>query len=429
MKAVQAVFTIVAKNYIPLANILGDSLKKIHPDLNFFIIVADREDGLIQFNQQRYPIISAEDLGIISLKQMAFKYNVTEFCTFLKPFSFRYLFEKGFERVIYFDPDIYVFNPLDKLFNDLEDCSMILTPHYSTVQDTYTGLFNEGNILFAGIFNLGFCALKQSTNGQGIISWWSSRLLDQCYADRTDGLHVDQKWTDFLPILFDDIKIEKGLGYNMAVWNWHERQIISKNGHFFVTNRVHGGDAQLLVFYHFSNYKFKDAADIKRYVPVNVTTMPDVMDVSKFYADLLVQENIAIQLTKLSYSYSAFDNGKSITHFHRRFYRRLLDINKGDSDPFNTSRVYYQLLSKNKLISNDRNIDKLNESNFEGFDRKLLILNKLSMLLKLLIGFDRYALLCKFMYRYVRAENQVFLIKEYSSLLSFINENKYINSK
>ena len=41
-----AIFTIVAKNYIGLAQILGKSVKKHHSDVDFFIFVADETNQL-----------------------------------------------------------------------------------------------------------------------------------------------------------------------------------------------------------------------------------------------------------------------------------------------------------------------------------------------------------------------------------------------
>ena len=401
-----------------------------HPEIAFFIVVADRADGLIRFDEQRYTIIAAEQLGLAQLTTMAFTYNVTEFCTALKPFSFRYLFNMGFEEVIYFDPDIYVFDKLTAIYDALKESSMVLTPHYSTVEDNYSGLFREGNILFAGIFNLGFCALKRSNNGSRIVNWWSSRLIDQCYADRTDGLHVDQKWIDFLPTLFDDVRIEKGLGYNMAIWNWHERKLSHHDGRYWVTNRIQGGEAHALVFYHFSNYKFRDVGDVQKFLPVYVERMDDVMEVSRFYAELLTRENTVAQLAKLAYSFSTFDDGHHIAQFHRRFYRRLVESGQAYPDPFaTTAESYYHQLVKNGLLGNNLNLDKLSEVNFDNFERKLNILNRVARLVKSIIGFDRYALLCKFMFRYVRPENQAFLIKQHASKIPFVNENRYINLK
>ncbi len=397
----------------------------------FFIVVADREDGLIDFSQQRYSIITAAEMHIVQLTEMAFKYNVTEFCTALKPFSFKFLFEQGYKEVIYFDPDIYIFHKLDDIFSTLLTSSMVLTPHYSTIETVYSGLFKEGNILFAGIFNLGFCALNQTANGLHIIDWWCNRLTDQCYADRTDGLHVDQKWADFLPTYFEDICIERGIGYNMAIWNWHERQLVERDGRYCVVNRITGGGETPLIFYHFSNYHFNAVLDISKFLPIQKSRFSDIISVSQFYAQVLIKENVITQLAKLAYSYASFDNGMPVAQFHRRFYRRIIEKDKSGKNPFITAgnNSYYQVLKRNRLLVDSKSLEKLNEVNFEGFDSKLRSLNKIARLFKLLLGFERYALLCKFMFRYVRAENQTFLLREYEATLPFINENRYINTQ
>lgn len=425
----EAVFTIVAKNYIPLANVLGNSIRLHHPDLAFFVVVADKADGLIDFSKQQYPIIPAEELGLSNFLEMAFKYNVTEFCTALKPFAFSYLFAKGFDKVLYFDPDIYIFKPLDHLFVSLSTSSMVLTPHYQTPEIAYSGLFREGNILFAGIFNLGFCGLRAGGNGTAIVNWWGERLKDQCFADRTDGLHVDQKWVDFIPTLFTDIHIERSLAYNIAVWNWHERKLSFHDNTFWVSNRITGSDEEPVVFYHYSNYRFKFAADYKQFVPIHKNRFADIEAISSVYADLLIKEDIANQLTKLTYSFATFDNGTGILQFHRRFYRQLVENGSNIGNPFQTasSSSFFNRLKANGLITANNASDKLNETNFDGFDRKLRLLNRFARVAKSVLGFERYALLCKFMFRYVRAENQAFLMQSDSDDVYFVNENRYIN--
>ncbi|WP_019988360.1 hypothetical protein [Rudanella lutea] len=425
----EAIFTIVAKNYIPLAKVLGDSICKHHPDTPFYIVVADTADGLIDFSNQAYPIIPSEDLSIPSMKELAFKYNVTEFCTALKPFAYKYFFQKGYNKVLYFDPDIYVFSPLNKIYGELDSASMVITPHYQTPEPIYSGIFREGNILFAGIFNLGFCGISNTIEGNRIIEWWCQRLQSHCYADRTDGLHVDQKWVDFIPVLFSHVHVERGLGYNIAIWNWHEREISYHDDKYWVKNRITGGAEEPVIFYHYSNYKFKLANSFENFIPVNSNRFPDIKTISEFYANLLVQENISSKLSILKYSFSTFDNNMPVTQFHRRFLRQLLDMNVSFEDPFLTEPQdsFFNILQKSGLIVYNDSSDKLNEINFKGFDRKIAYINTMAKITKKILGFERYALLCKFMFRYVRPENQLFLLKQDKIKPSFVNENRYIN--
>ena len=66
--------------------------------------------------------------------EMSFKYNLTEFCTSIKSMCFSYLFDqKKYEKGIFFDPDILIFNSLDFVFDSLTSYSIVLTPHVLNV--------------------------------------------------------------------------------------------------------------------------------------------------------------------------------------------------------------------------------------------------------------------------------------------------------
>ena len=97
-------FTIVAKNYIGLGQILGKSIQIYNEDIDFFIVVSD-EFSEPNPSLSANVIIGKEVLGIKPQKwvDMSFKYDLTEFCTSIKPLGFRYFFDKGYDNVIYFD--------------------------------------------------------------------------------------------------------------------------------------------------------------------------------------------------------------------------------------------------------------------------------------------------------------------------------------
>lgn len=266
----QAVFTIVAQNYLTMGEVLGESVKHNNSNLDFYIIVADSNINSSvepEYGDKAQHIIGASELQIPKFNELAFKYNVTEFCTALKPFSFNYLLNKGYDKVIYFDPDIYVFSSLHPILDRLDSSSLIVTPHVCTLQNHYTGLVPEPMLMHVGIYNFGFCAFANTQNSASILEWWQTRLIDQCYADKLEALHTDQKWMDFIPSLTDDIYIERHLGCNMAIWNWHERLLHEEENKFWVSNRVQPSEKVLLIFFHFSNFSFGKAGDLKEFKP------------------------------------------------------------------------------------------------------------------------------------------------------------------
>ena len=58
-------------------------------------------------------------------------YNVIELTTALKPYLAT-LMVKKYSKVIFFDPDIMVFEKLDIVFENLNNYDFLLTPHQSS---------------------------------------------------------------------------------------------------------------------------------------------------------------------------------------------------------------------------------------------------------------------------------------------------------
>ena len=137
----QCAFTIVAKNYIGLGQILGKSLRRHNPEMDYFIFVSD------EFEQQPdtlpKEVVMAKDVlkGISSSQwiDMAFKYDLTEFCTAIKPFCFEYIFSLGYEKSFYFDPDIYIFSSIKVISEALDEHTMTLTPQIAGIHPDYQG--------------------------------------------------------------------------------------------------------------------------------------------------------------------------------------------------------------------------------------------------------------------------------------------------
>lgn len=419
-----AVFTIVAKNYFPLAKCLARSIRHYHQDLDVIIGIADHFDESGAYASDEYIILKAEELGIEKYENMAFKYNVTEFCTAVKPFFFDHLFKSGkYEKLIYFDPDILLYNRLDAIFESLENKSVVLTPHFVTPQLAYTGNAPETALLFAGIYNLGFAAFRNTPQTATILDWWKVRLETLCYADKFDALHVDQKWMDFIPAFFpSETVIQHSLGWNVAYWNIHEREFIRDGGSVSVRNRLNPGGKDDLLFIHFSGVDPHNIYVNKQCPRLDLNNYPDWIPFMEEYA-ATVKTNDWDHFMALGYSFNTYSNGTAVLQFHRRLYRRITDKVRSYDQPFNVDGEFYRQLGANGLLAGaGSGLDKMNERNMEGFDRKLKMMNRASRILKKTLGMEKYVLLLKFCQRYFRPENQTFLIKEMNGKVPFLNE-------
>lgn len=411
-------FTIVAKNYIGLGQILGKSIHKYNQDIDFFIVVAD--DIADVKKQIPSNVVTAKDnLGIPTSKwlNMTFKYDLTEFCTSIKPFSFRYFFDKGYESVIYFDPDIYIFSSLDTIYQELGNRSVLVVPHIADIHVDYNGELPEWAVMSNGIYNLGFCAMNNTISSKKLIDWWCKRLEDCCFADRAKGFFTDQKWMDWLPgLLGDQAKVSLNLGLNMAPWNFFERKIVKKNNEFYVGHRLEENeDFDKLVFIHFAGYDytaFKNG-EIKRKRIEGLQDYADLRDVQVEYRDAIVAEKDTFDsFIDQNYSYNAFENGDEISFFHRRIYDGLCHEGEIIDNPYSCAKgSFYSRLKKARMIEKKSNIDNLNARNISNMEGKKKLIALLFKTLYLFGGYKRYSLFTRGIIEYYRPENHTFLLK------------------
>src|ERR1700709_2743192 len=111
-----AIFTICSNNYIPFARVLLESVRKHRPDADLFLCLADRKIDIAGLYSDEWTVVEAESLPIQDFAGFAFRYDIMEFNTAVKPFMFQNLLEVlGYDVALYFDPDIEILGPLDAI--------------------------------------------------------------------------------------------------------------------------------------------------------------------------------------------------------------------------------------------------------------------------------------------------------------------------
>ncbi len=412
-------FTIVAKNYIGLGKILGQSLHHYNPDVDFKIFVADEFDQ--SPSEPIESVIEARNIGEYTDEEwvdMTFKYNLTEFCTAIKPACFQYVFKKGYNKAIYFDPDIYIFSSLDHIFSVLQDYDVALTPQIAGIHIDYQGEHPEWAMNVNGIFNLGFCAMRNSTTTTQVLAWWRKRLKDNAFADRSTGNFTDQKWMDWMPGLLgsDKLYVFHELGMNMAPWNFFERELFKKEDKIMVRYRT--ADCPYredpLLFLHFAGYNYQKMKQgvIERKRIENLQEYDDLVLATDIYRKAIIDgQQIFDKYIEQTYSYATFDNGNKIDGFQRRLYHGLTSTGVRINNPFETAKEsYYQQLKKKGLTSKEQ-FDNINQRNISGLGNKKRMISVLFRILFHIAGYRRYALFVKSLYQYCRPELHTFLLK------------------
>ena len=151
------------------------------------------------------------------------KYTPAESCWVLKSFLLEYLINQKFEYVFYFDSDIYLFGNLYEISRQMNNVSILLTPHYLIQYPTDNFTPTELTLLRAGLFNAGFIGVRNTEEARRFLHWWQAKNLAFGYNEPNKGMCGDQRWLDLVPILFNNVKICQHKGFNVAYWNLHER--------------------------------------------------------------------------------------------------------------------------------------------------------------------------------------------------------------
>ena len=326
--------TIISRSYLSYARVLGESWLEHHPGSRFYALVLD---GLATDADPgpAIDIVEPEALALQSFEELAFRCDVTELATAVKPALLSFLLERE-DAVVYLDPDILVLRPFAEVQQALGSAGVVLTPH-TLGPIPRDGLRpSEEGILNTGVFNLGFVGLRASDDAAGLLGWWGERVSEACRIDYADGLFFDQKWIDLVPAYYPSTVILRHPGYNVAYWNLHERPLRALNGSFFA-----GGEP--LVFFHFSGFDPARPATLSKRVKPElarheVAPGSVLEELTLLYRDLHLRHGFDVS-SRAEYGFGRFDNGLEIPGLLRQLYAGLAREDRARfGDPFEANR-------------------------------------------------------------------------------------------
>jgi hypothetical protein len=321
--------TIVASNYLAMAQVLARSYLAAHPDGRFVILVVD--DGEATVDDERVDVWRLGDLDLDphDLAVMLTMYEVREFSTAVKPPFLEALLDHD-DVACYIDPDIYVYAPFDDLVVDpAREHDIVLTPHVLRPVPRDGLDPSEQTLRLSGLFNLGFLAV--SSGARPFLRWWGERLVTDAVVDLPRGLFTDQRWIDWVPTLFEHT-VCRDPGMNIAWWNAYERdvELVERDGR---TDPVVGGEP--VRFVHFSGYDPMRPEVFSHWQPrPRQSWQPgDPLRVlAERYGDELIASG-HFERRRASYQYDVADDGTSLTAELRALWRTSVVDELDDGRP------------------------------------------------------------------------------------------------
>ncbi|MEP7012237.1 MAG: glycosyltransferase [Acidobacteriota bacterium] len=291
--------TIVSNNYLALAQVFATSYKRLHPGTEVYVCIADQPDPSVHYGRLPFVPVFAAELGIPAFENFAFRYDILELNTAVKPFLLEHLRVKyGLDRIFYFDPDILMLDSVAPLERLLDKHPAVLIPHITRGLDD--GLIPpERMILMAGVYNLGFLGLRLDETTAEFLSWWQDRLYKFCLNDIHNGVFVDQSWMDLAPAFLDDVAIVRDPIYNVAYWNLPQRRT-AWNGERLTA------DGRPVGFFHFSGIDFDNLEPISKHQNrISLSSRPELRPLFERYR-AQVREAGHAQLVGVPYGFRSF---------------------------------------------------------------------------------------------------------------------------
>ncbi len=253
----EVICTIITGNYGHYAMALHDSLLTYNKKMHFAIFISEgelNEKVKTEITKRKNIIVYDDDdfTDIEVAEQLRHKYKTSNNDAYrwgMKPIFLIYLLGMTYERAIYVDSDIYFFNDYSFLFKQLEQCSILLSPHWRC-SDPTKDIENFKLNFLDGIYNGGF--IGSSKSGKNALLYWAKLCFFKCEVNRNEGFYVDQRYLDILPTRFESVDYIRHKGCNLAYWNQVDcKRTLNPDGVVLIN------EIEPIVFIHFTNSFFK----------------------------------------------------------------------------------------------------------------------------------------------------------------------------
>lgn len=331
------VLTISAWNNYGFVQAFFDAVIQSNPSITCRVwVVADTPtfpDLITQtVNSQKFQIVTVKELSTISsfpIEELAFKFDLVEFSTTIKPLAFLYLFQvMHVKYALYFDNDVWITHSLLDLISILSQKLTVITPHISIPIPEDGKHQRDINILKAGVLNFGFVSFTNHPKSIEFISWWYERLRYYGYVALDKGMHFDQNWGHFIFVFFnsDEFYVIRDPRYNIAYWNLHytgtNLYLHHEEGRPYLSN-------QPVIFMHLSGVSLFEEYDLNtisrhqnRYSLQNFPLLENVLTTYIKYVTSFDVE----KYRKIPYGYNYFSDKSLIPSIVKQYYVLISDV-------------------------------------------------------------------------------------------------------
>lgn len=260
-------------NFLPRGLSLLDSLKENADNFKLYILALDDEvvDYFFKLEDKNVKIITLKDYSAYFSIDKSKYQNEKEFYFSLTPGICLYLMQnfKDIDLLLYLDADVYLFNKIDILYQEIGDSSIAICSHRLP---WYINLVSKNY----GVYNVGVNAFRNDKEGNKCLVQWHNDCTGWAPNQKNYPLSFfsDQIWLDKWPEKYKNLKIINHIGINTAPWNAVQYKFIRRDNKYFVNDFP-------LVIYHFSS--LKEISTNKWHCNTSFTILNVNKDLQKIY--------------------------------------------------------------------------------------------------------------------------------------------------
>ena len=327
MPSVPVICSVITKSHLGFVRALVRSFRRWHPAGRAYVLVADDPEGCYDPGAEDFTVVSLADLRLRDPRGFCFRYDAFALCNALKPCLLLHLIRERHEsEVLYLDSDIGVFGGLGPLFELLQGCEVLLTPH-TRVDFPGDGAWPVRSVLLtSGTYNAGVVGVRNSTESLRFLEWWAGALEFGCVVDPARGIFVDQRYLDLVPVFFQGVLVLSHDGVNVAHFNLHHRKLRREHGRWFV-------NADPLLLFHFTQVDWPKLAFYSRVTRPLLADQPLLRELFAEFREDLVQADYE-KTKSWPNTHDRFANGLPLTRETRARFREETGTGPASVDPF-----------------------------------------------------------------------------------------------
>ncbi len=237
--------TLFDSNYLLKGVAMLRTLKQHCPDAHVHVLCMDghtREimEKLALSHVTCLSLSEVEDDALLAIKPGR---NFAEYCWTLSPCLPWYVLQhnQDIDAITYLDADLYFYSPLQPLFDEIGDSSIVIIEH--RFPPTLKHLEVNGR------FCVEWVGFRRDEQGLACLTRWRKQCIEWCFHRLEEDRMGDQKYLDRWPGKYSRLHILQHPGAGIAPWNYSQ-YCFGQDGEETITV-----DGKPLIFYHFHQFQ------------------------------------------------------------------------------------------------------------------------------------------------------------------------------